>query len=341
MQDIANAAGVGKATVSLALRDDPRLREETRRRIQKIASDMGYQTNAVVANLMAQLRASKTPKFQATVGLVNVSGDKGIFREVHTFQEWVSGCNKRAEQIGYGIDEFWLHEPGINPARLLKILESRNIRGLILAAVLEHGILPEEYREIWNRFACVVVGIQAVRPAMHFACNDQYSTSFNAVRQVERFGYSKPALVIDAQIDSLLDYRFSAGFWGASHLFPQNRRIPIFNYSDKAQISFAAWFQKHKPDVIITFHERIIEWLSAMNIKVPGEVGLVHLDHQPSLTEWAGMKQNNHLVGMAAVDMLVGQLHRSEFGTPTFTKCTLIESSFIEGKTILRKIGKE
>src|SRR5277367_6472336 len=73
MHEIAERAGVGKATVSLALRDDPRLRPETRRRIQKLAAKMGYRTNATVANLMAQLRASRTPKYQATLGLLNVS----------------------------------------------------------------------------------------------------------------------------------------------------------------------------------------------------------------------------------------------------------------------------
>ena len=88
MQDIANAAGVGKATVSLALRDDPRLREETRRRIQKIALEMGYRANAVVANLMAQLRASKTPKFQATLGLINASGENKAVKGLYADKVW-------------------------------------------------------------------------------------------------------------------------------------------------------------------------------------------------------------------------------------------------------------
>jgi LacI family transcriptional regulator len=337
MQDIANAAGVGKATVSLALRDDPRLREETRRRIQKIAMEMGYRANAVVANLMAQLRASKTPKFQATLGLVNASGEKGMLEGVHTFHEWVKGCKSRAEQIGYGFDEFWLNEPGVTPARLLKILESRNIRGLVVAAVLEHGMLPVEFSELWKRFACVVVGIQTTRPRLHFACNDQYSTAYQSVHEVLALGYERPALVISPKMDELLDYRFSAGYWGAAHLLPQNRRIPAFDFSREAQKNFATWFQKHKPDVIVTLHDTIREWLAAMKVKIPDDVGLVHLDRTSNLADWAGMKQNNDLVGMAAVDMLVGQLHRNEFGTPAFTKCMLVESTWVDGPTVAKK----
>ena len=77
MHQIAERAGVGKATVSLALRDDPRLRPETRQRIQRLAAEMGYRTNPTVANLMAQLRASRSSKYQAAIGLLNASPDPG------------------------------------------------------------------------------------------------------------------------------------------------------------------------------------------------------------------------------------------------------------------------
>src|SRR5471030_853903 len=96
MQEIAERAGVGKATVSLALRNDPRLRPETRRRIQKLAAKMGYKTNATVANLMAQLRASRTPKYQATLGVLNVSSDSKTLGGLATFRDWMNGSTSRA-----------------------------------------------------------------------------------------------------------------------------------------------------------------------------------------------------------------------------------------------------
>jgi LacI family transcriptional regulator len=340
MQDIATAAGVGKATVSLALRDDPRLKEATRRRIQKIAQEMGYRANAVVANLMAQLRASKAPKFQATLGLINAAPEKHLLEGVHTFHEWVTGCLNRARQLGYGFDEFWLHEPGVTPARLVKILESRNIRGLVIAAVLDHGRLPEEFSEIWNRFASVVVGIQTTHPPLHFACNDQYSTALHAVHETLLLGYRNPALVISPKMDELLDYRFSSGFLAAKHELPQRRILAPFHYAEAAQQSFAAWFRKNRPDVILTVHDQIKEWLQQMKVKVPQEVGLVHLDRTSNLENWAGMKQNNDLVGMSAVDILIGQLHRNESGTPPFTKCVLVESTWMNGPTVRQQKPK-
>jgi hypothetical protein len=119
LQDIARLAGVGKATVSLALRDDPRLRPETRERIQKIANEIGYRANATVSALMAQLRASHTPRYQATLGLVNASSDRDTLKNFCTFRDCVTGCVQRAWQLGYGLDDFWLREPGIPPRRLV------------------------------------------------------------------------------------------------------------------------------------------------------------------------------------------------------------------------------
>lgn len=339
LQDIANMVGVGKATVSLALRDDPRLREETRRRIQKAAADMGYRANAVMANLMAQLRARKAPKFQATLGLVKVSDIKGAIEEIHSFHEWADGCRYRAEQMGYGFDEFWLNDPEITPSRYLKILQSRNIRGLIVVANLTHGRLPMVFSELWKRFASVVIGIQITHPPMHFASNDQFATAYRSTQEVLRRGYAKPAFVNDPEVDELLDFRYSAGYWSATNHLPQERRIPVFEYSADGYKNFASWFQKHKPDAIITQCEQIRDWLDDMKVNIPGSVGLAHMDYNSRLNhlDWAGMKQNNELVGTAAVDMLVGQMHRNEFGTPSYPKCMLVESTWVEGPTLPNK----
>ncbi|NDA10821.1 MAG: LacI family DNA-binding transcriptional regulator, partial [Verrucomicrobia bacterium] len=42
---LAKELGLGKATVSLALRDDPRIRKQTRERVQQHADKRGYTTN--------------------------------------------------------------------------------------------------------------------------------------------------------------------------------------------------------------------------------------------------------------------------------------------------------
>ncbi len=340
MHEIAERAGVGKATVSLALRDDPRLRPETRRRIQKLAAKMGYRTNATVANLMAQLRASRTPKYQATLGLLNVSSDPKTLTGLCTFREWVKGCHERAVQLGYGLDPFWLHEPGISAARLTKILESRNIRGIIVAALLDRTGLPDEFSLIWNRFACVVVGVHPASPPLNFSSNDQFSTALHAVQRLRGYGYRRMGLVLSPEVDAMVERRFSAGFWAGLESCEGCERIPTFPFHHGREISFRAWYAQHRPEVILCVHHEVKKWIHDMGIKVPEELGLAHLDRHEELSDWSGMHQNNTLVGAAAVDMLVGQLHRNEVGMPEFPKASFIQSTWIDGPTILRRSAR-
>ncbi|WP_415909533.1 LacI family DNA-binding transcriptional regulator [Oleiharenicola sp. Vm1] len=45
LEDVAKRAGVHRSTVSLALRNSPRIRPEVRARIQQIAHEMHYRVN--------------------------------------------------------------------------------------------------------------------------------------------------------------------------------------------------------------------------------------------------------------------------------------------------------
>ena len=337
MHEIATRAGVGKATVSLALRDDPRLRPETRRRIQKIATKMGYRVNATVANLMAQLRASRTQKYHATLGLLNASSDFESFSGLSTVREWMNGCHERAAQLGYGLESFWLHEPGVNSAQLAENLDHRGIRGLIVAAPLERSELPGQFELIWQRFACISVGLRPAWPPLNFASNDQFSTTLHTVQRLWRYGYHRIGLVIAPELDANVDRRFSAGFWAGHEGLDGCERIPCFPFHPSYEAPFRAWYAEYQPDVIVSIHPEVKDWLEAMHVAVPDQVGLVHLNRTEELHGWSGMHQNNNLVGAAAIDMLIGQLHRNEVGLPDFPKASFVQSTWIDGPTTVRK----
>ena len=71
-----------------------------------------------------------------------------------------------------------------------------------------------------------------------------------------------------------------------------------------------------------------------MKLSVPDEIGLAHLDITEKLAGWSGMKQNSEMIGSAAVDIVVGQLHRNETGIPKSPKCVQIGSTWVEGTTL-------
>jgi len=335
MHEIAERAGVGKATVSLALRDDPRLRPETRRRIQRVAATMGYRTNATVANLMAQLRASRTPHYQAALCLLNVSADPTGLAASRTSRDWLAGCQDRASQLGYRLDHIWLHEPGLTPAALASSLESRNIRGLIISPLANRASFPDCFELIWREFACVVVGLRPAWPPLNFSSNDQFSTVFRAVRRLWENGYRRMGLVLAPEVDAAVDRRYSAGFWAGQEAMDGCHRLPMFQET-RDHTAFRDWYTKNRPEIILSMHTEVKAWLETMGLDIPSQVALAHLDRNDDLPEWSGMQQNHAMTGAAAIDMLVGQLHRNETGLPGSPNASFVQSTWVEAQTTVR-----
>ncbi|GHB99988.1 LacI family DNA-binding transcriptional regulator [Cerasicoccus arenae] len=337
MQHIADAAGVSKSAVSLALRKDPRIPEVTRKRIAKIAEDLGYRRNPVIDSLMTQLRAGHQPNFRANLGLVNCSPEKDICKN-HTFRRLREGVLRRSEQLGYGVEEFWLQQPDLRPQRLKQILLARGIHGLILIASLDQKTIHQhDYSDFWNDFACAVIGVTHFNDNLNCASNDQYLTARRATQMVLEYGYKRPLLVVPTQDDKLLDDKFSAGFLSVVRfLSPENFLMPV-NYRDENLPETIAAIQQHEPDVIITNKTELYDVMLDTGVSFPTDMGLVHLDWHDGIPHIAGMRQNNRVVGSAGVDLVAGQLYKNEFGPQKYPQVVQIESAWIHGPSV-RKI---
>jgi len=336
IRTLAKLAGVSNATVSLALRNHPRIRPEVRERIQRIARKAGYRANPIAAQLLAQLRATKTATYQSTLGLLLASHDRSIFEEVPTFREWLLGCRERASVLGYRLDELVLSESGLSPQRLLQILDTRGIRGLVVVGPFDGNVIPPEFDPIWERSAVTVIGVRPINPTLAFVSNDQFTTATQAMQETLRLGYKRPALCINSDLDSCVEQRFSGGYIISQRRLPAKNRIPIFDFQPDAEERFRLWLDENRPDAIITSHCEIQEWVETLGLSIPAEIALVHLDVSSDIP-WAGVCQNNRHIGRAAVDMVIGQLHRNEYGVPPFQRCMSISGTWVPGPTVRKK----
>lgn len=333
MQQIGDAAGVSKSAVSLAMRNDPRIPEATRLRIQKIAEEMGYRRNPVVDSLMTQLRAGRQPTFQANLGLINCSPERDLAKN-HTFRRLREGVARRAEVLGYGIEEFWLQQPEMRPQRLKQIVETRGIRGLILIAALSPDTIDRGYVDFWYDFACAVIGVTHLNNRLNCSSNDQYLTARRATQRVLEFGYKRPMLVVPEDDDALLEDKFSAGFYsGIRALEAKNQLKAVSLDVDDPGPALLA-IRQSKPDVVITNKSELYGALQDDGVSIPRDLGLVHLDWHDGLPNIAGMRQNNRVVGSAGVDLVVGQLQKNEFGSQEFPKVVQIESFWVDGPSV-------
>lgn len=337
MQRVAEAAGVSKSSVSLALRDDPRLAPATRRRVQEAAARLGYRKNPVVASLMAQLRVSQTPKFQANVALINCSPRRNLFEEPR-FAEMRKGIEARLDLSGYGIDEFWVGDNMLSAQRLRQVLETRGVKGIILLTTLDSPpIFPGE-SAVFEDFCAVVAGFDRAAVTLNRAAGNDFHTSRAALDAAIELGFHRPGLVLDNGLDKALNRGWSAGFLAGLQDAPvtaNNRPMPLFMDSPRRE-PFLQWLESEKPDVIITDQVDVMDWVKSINLRVPEDVGLIHLDLQPGMAEWAGMRQNRELVGAAAADLVLHQLSRNEYGARDHAKLVLTESEFAIGPSARR-----
>ena len=340
MQDVAVAASVSKNTVSLALRNSPEIPLKTRRRISALARKMGYRKNPTVAHLMAQLRRDANQGHQATLALLNAHQDREAFTIHPTIPSYVEGCRRKAHANGYGIDEFWLHDPTLDGNKLNRILRSRNIRGVIITGLMKDNQLPKRFLPVWKTHPCVVTGVRTRDPALHFACADHHILAMRAVENALRLGYRRPGLVLDRVIDRLVDHRFTSGYLMAMREIPEpNSPKPFYDIADARRNSelFRKWYEIERPDVILTLYHEVARWIEGMDLKVPGDVGLIQLEWRTDHSHWAGMCQHNDIVGEAAVEMLLGLIHHDEVGIPLYPRAALIGSSWIDGRTVCSK----
>ncbi len=346
LADIAGKAGTAISTVSLALRNDPRVAEPRRRHIQKIAAQMGYQANPLVAHLMFELRKSRKQKYRANFGVINVSTmPLERYNKISNMAAWQQGLEQRATQLGYNLDHFWLHDPECQPNRLERILRARNIQGVVFHGVMVENDL-EPCKAIASRFPSVVMGVHLREPPLNFITMDHYFSGFHACIQLRKAGYSRIGIVLDRWLDDVLEHRYVAGFY-ASHQRIENC-LPVFYLNEPRQNvhpnesprlegkrKFAEWIDQYRPDACICVNSYIVDWIRDLGIGIPGDMGFALLDLPREFNGiLAGMEPRSIETGMKAIDVLVGQIHRGEEGLPSFQTGTMIESKWTPGPTV-------
>jgi LacI family transcriptional regulator len=336
LNDIARKLGYSKNTISLGLRGSTQIPPATRARIRAAADSLGYRPDAVISHLMAQLRSSRTSRLQAKLALVNANLDPEAFQNHPTIPIYVEGCEKRAANLGYDFDRFWLHDPELTAARWLRILDARGIKGLVLVGLMDTNHLSGSLRTVWEKLPCVVTGVRTRDPALSFCCVDHYNLALMAFERALALGYRRPGLVLDDVIDALIERRFSAGYVTGQRMLPLTQRIPVFgDLTGPGRVQmFRAWLRRHKPDVVFTLYNSVVGWLKAAGLRIPEDIGVIQLEWRSSRPDIAGMNQHNLVTGEAAIDMVVSQIHNNEAGTQEFPRATMIGASWVDGASV-------
>ncbi len=328
LKDVAAAAGVSKSTAQRALANDSRCSAKTREKVLRAAKKMRYVPDPIFAAVGSR-RRSKGRKDAAPLAYLIARSKSG---KPTGGANYLPHCKKRATALGYRlevIDVAKLESPG----RLWETLYAKGFVGVLVGSVRQdfHGILLTN-----TLFPTVCVGrldplpFHTIRPAIQAGVREVW-------QQVVSRGYRRIGAAIFRHDPELEDNfsRFSA-IVGLQLLdFPDETPIPPLVCGFENQDHFNAWFERHKPDAVIGFHDGLIQRIEEAGYKIPADVGFASLHRQT--TTVSGLNENVAMCSVSAVNFLDQIIRHGERGIPETPINLMIESNWMEGKTLRRK----
>ena len=336
LSHIAAKAGVHATTVSLALRNSPRLPADTRERIQALAREMGYQPDPVLSALNAYRTQLQTPVFQSTLAWFNPHPVREEMLDGFCFSTYLAGATQRATELGYKLEEVWLHEPKLTLAAVARRLLAKGVQGILVFPQNQIGPL-EDFQ--WEEFSALALGYSVTAPGLHRVTSHHFASYLNILRELRALGYRRIGLFLPEEYDRRVNFGVSSAYAAYNQSIPDAERVPVMvqrSLEDLARLG--PWIDEHGPEVILSQNNYFQEWLGARGQQVPADIGLAYLHIAKDNPVLSGGHQNDHGIGRAAVDFLVSMLHRNERGVPAIAQHVLSEGGWVPGTTV-RRVG--
>ncbi len=335
IRDIARKTGFHYSTVSLALRDHPRIPDATKQIIREAAKRLGYQPDAMLSALCAYRLMKRPPKEQTVIAWITNHRARTGWKTSACTRDYFEGASQRAKERGYRLETFWLSEPGMTGPRMSRILWTRGIQGVLLPP-------QEQLTRIdlaWDNLSAVTFGYTLVHPRLHLVSNHEYRTMGTLFAELEKRYYQRVGLVYLREHDKRVDNNWLAAYLvEQTRLQPENQLPPLVleQWNSKA---FLSWVEHFRPDAIVTRLPEVLLSLRRGGYRIPDDVGVAYHTLDEKSRSLSGMKKNSFQIGVMAVDLLIDMLHRNERGIPARPYLLMVEGSWVEGNTLRAASG--
>lgn len=332
---VARLAGVSAMTVSRVFNQSPRVLPKTRAKVLAAAKKLGYQPDPHIARLMEKVRSHRTGGMRSVLAVVRDDLPEDELHGAAYNYVNVEDIRRRAAQSGYAVEEFWLGRDGLKPARLTGILQARGIEGIIVSPQSSrHSSAKLDYK----RFASATFGYGMTSPQLHRASTNMTDGILKAAALLERRGYRRIGVAVSQWVDARADHTYSGAVLHYQQGVRLKNRVPLLLFPHNAlelnRQVFCEWIKTYEPDVVISFHAQVPQWLRELGLRIPDDVGFVVHDWLPEMTAFAGIDHRRPHVAAAAVDMVARQLHHNELGVPEVPRQVLIPPAWRDGPSI-------
>ncbi|MFO1446958.1 MAG: LacI family DNA-binding transcriptional regulator [Opitutaceae bacterium] len=322
LRQIAEVAGVCLMTVSLSLRDSPKISRPTRERIQSLARELGYHPDPEISRLMNLLRVSRTTKGRIGVAVIDFF-PTSPFPE-HAYHRLIrQGISQRSEELGFTATPFSAVHYDFNLRHLLNVIRTRGIEGVILIPCVGNP-LSLDAAASWNGLSVVATTNSILAPRFHSVVPHQFANMMRLIEEMQAAGLRK----VGAVFEDFFDDRTAHNFTAALNWHHHGRRILMIPEAvDEARRArtLATWLTKHKPDVVFAQStETVVRALRRVGRSPVDDVRVIGLGvpHEPI---YSYLDERPDLVGAGAVDLIAGMIYYHETGIPTHPRTTMID----------------
>lgn len=330
MADVAREANVHQTTVSLALRNDPRLPAETRSRLRELAERMGYRPDPMLSALNIYRTSRAEAKARPTMALLMRARVKR--NTFYCDDQILKGARRACDRLGYRLVAFPVGHGEGEGARLSRILRTRGITGVILAT-FDSSVRRFELE--WEHFSALCLESQHLGLSLHTVGNNQAAITRAAVRRILELGYRRIGLCVGQSEEASLKKPFTGGYLLEVHEHPELTPLPplLLDNGDDPDVParIASWIRTHRVDAVMSNWSGLPALLKAGGIRVPQDVGLATLDYNPNRGAYAGIRQSHQIVGERAVEALSLLMKTNQTGFIPFPNVTLVDGVWEDG----------
>jgi len=306
MQDVARLAGVSMMTVSRVLRNEMKVRETTRRKVQAAIKELEYRPN-ISARSLASAKSH-------LIGFLYQNPSEGYVGQL------LIGAMKKAQLRDYSLVLSNLDGTKTNVSDVLKsLLESSHVDGIILTPPFSDS------EEILDMLQAVQLPTVRISPEQKecpfpFVCMDEAKAAFDMTSYLVDRGHTKIAFIKGHPDHSGSHLRYD-GFMQAlaahqinlpDHYTPQG----MFNYQSGFEAAEKLMLLADKPTAIFAANDDMAAaTLSAAqkhHLLVPETISVVGFDDAPIATSiWPRLTTvRQPILEMAemATDLLIDEL---------------------------------
>ncbi|MBK8479416.1 MAG: LacI family DNA-binding transcriptional regulator [Opitutaceae bacterium] len=336
IKDVAKVAGVHFATVSRALRGDPRISTATLARVRAAATNLRYERAPECLALSAR-RAPQSVRLPAErIALVcNRSPENGYGRFVH-YRLIERGVRTHAAELGYECELLHVDRGHHDKRTLRRFLAGAGIRGIIF-------MNPEvERRQIdlpWENFSAVKIDGERILPGFTSLSVDQFGTTMLAFRRMQALGYRRIGLAVSGDGELTSGRLSTAASLLAQTELAEAEQVRPFYFPERVPNETVSrligpWLERERVDAVISHRTQVRTYAhrracatTCMHTAVPG---------------LAGVMVDFRQVGRQAVALLVSQLQSGQFGVPATATRTYFRGVWRDGASApLRAVPTE